>query len=143
MNGSLPTQELLASAAQAREHAYCPYSHYAVGAAVRLSDGAVFTGCNVENASYGLTICAERSAIFAAVAASAEPPHLVAVAVVGGPRARSAINPHDVTPCGACLQVIAEFAGPDCAIVCANADTLDAPRTYTLRDLLPHAFGSR
>lgn len=86
------------------KHAYAPYSGFHVGAAILLRSGAVFSGCNVENASYGLTICAERNAIFAAVAACAKKPEIVAVAVV---------NQKGVpcSPCGACRQVIAEF-GP-------------------------------
>jgi cytidine deaminase len=86
------------------KNAYAPYSKFQVGAAVLLHDGRIFTGCNVENASYGLTICAERNAIFAAVAASAKKPAIVAVAVVN----RRGIP---CSPCGACRQVIAEF-GP-------------------------------
>jgi cytidine deaminase len=86
------------------KHAYAPYSHFHVGAAILLKDGRVFTGCNVENASYGLTICAERNAVFAAVAASARKPEIVAVAVINHRRL-------PCSPCGACRQVLAEF-GP-------------------------------
>jgi cytidine deaminase len=85
-------------------HAYAPYSGFPVGAAVLLRDGRMFAGCNVENASFGLTACAERNAIFAAVAASAKKPEIVAVAVCN---ARGV----PCSPCGACRQVIAEF-GP-------------------------------
>ena len=97
-------QELLRQARAAMKHAYAPYSRFRVGAAILLEDGRIFTGCNVENASYGLTICAERNAVFAAVAASAKKPEIVAAAVV---------NDHGVpcSPCGACRQVLAEF-GP-------------------------------
>jgi cytidine deaminase len=96
-------ERLLASARHALEHAYAPYSGFKVGAAVLTHEGKIFTGCNVENASYGLTICAERSAIFSAVASSAgSKPVLQAVAVV---------NEKEVpcSPCGACRQVISEF----------------------------------
>jgi cytidine deaminase len=86
------------------QHAYAPYSGFRVGAAVLLRDGRVFAGCNVENASYGLTICAERNAIFAAVAASSAKPEIVAVAVCNH-------RAFPCSPCGACRQVIAEF-GP-------------------------------
>jgi cytidine deaminase len=99
---------LLNQARAAMKCAYAPYSKFRVGAAVLLADGRVFTGCNVENASYGLTICAERNAIFAAVAASTGKPEIVAVAVVnhrGTP----------CSPCGACRQVIAEF-GPNATV---------------------------
>jgi cytidine deaminase len=101
---TLLRQKLFRQARSAMKHAYAPYSHFHVGAAILLEDGRVFTGCNVENASYGLTICAERNAVFAAVAASARKPQIVAVAVV---------NHRGVpcSPCGACRQVLAEF-GP-------------------------------
>jgi cytidine deaminase len=97
-------QKLFGLARAAMKHAYAPYSDFNVGAAILLGDGRIFTGCNVETASYGLTICAERNAVFAAVAASAGKPEILAVAVV---------NHRDVpcSPCGACRQVLAEF-GP-------------------------------
>ena len=93
-----PTDEALVSAArQAKEKAYAPYSNFSVGAAVDGDDGKVYTGCNVENGSYGLTSCAERNAVFAAVAAGCRKIHSVAV--------------EDYTlPCGACRQVLAEFS---------------------------------
>jgi cytidine deaminase len=101
---TLLRQKLFRQARAAMKHAYAPYSHFHVGAAILLHDGRIFTGCNVENASYGLTICAERSAVFAAVAASPKKPEIMAVAVV---------NHRGVpcSPCGACRQVLAEF-GP-------------------------------
>jgi cytidine deaminase len=101
---TLIRQKLFLQARAAMKHAYAPYSQFHVGAAIMLDDGRVFTGCNVENASYGLTICAERNAVFAAVAACARKPEIVAVAVV---------NHRGVpcSPCGACRQVLAEF-GP-------------------------------
>jgi len=97
-------QKLFGLARAAMKHAYAPYSDFRVGAAILLRGGRIFTGCNVENASYGLTICAERNAVFAAVAASARKPEILAVAVV---------NHRGVpcSPCGACRQVLAEF-GP-------------------------------
>lgn len=127
---------LLATAHAVRQHAYAPYSHFQVGAALLTSEGDVIGGCNVENISYGLTNCAERTAIFAAHAAGQlgaphEGPRIVAIAIV----AESSEPP---TPCGACRQVLAEF-GRDCTIICANlrGDTLET----TLGELLPHAFG--
>ncbi len=127
---------LLSAAHAARQRAYAPYSHFPVGAALLTSGGAIVGGCNVENVSYGLTNCAERTAIFAAHAAGQlgaphAGPQIVAIAVV----AESADPP---TPCGACRQVLAEF-GPGCTIICANlrGDTL----TMGLDELLPHAFG--
>jgi len=90
------------------DHAYAPYSKFHVGAAVLLTDGRIFSGCNVENASYGLTICAERNAIFQAVAASKRKPKIIAVAVATDP-------PVAASPCGACRQVIWEF-GADASV---------------------------
>src|SRR5580765_2943933 len=106
---SAPGQaELIAAARAARENAHAPFSNFKVGAALRSKSGKIFTGCNVENASYGLTICAERNAIFAAVAASKRKPEIIAVAV---------LNHRGVpcSPCGACRQVIAEF-GPNATV---------------------------
>src|SRR5688500_2323070 len=91
--------QLIQAALAARMHAYATYSVFAVGAAILAANGRTFTGCNVENASYGLSICAERSAVFAAVAAGQRQFELLAVASPGG-----------ATPCGACRQVLAEFA---------------------------------
>src|SRR3954452_17114050 len=103
---------LIAAAKQAARRAYCPYSHFRVGAGVLTNRGNIFAGCNVENASYGLTICAERNAVFQAVAASGveSPPELRAVLVYTP-------TPAPTAPCGACRQVINEF-GPGCEIVC-------------------------
>jgi len=100
--------KLLKVAKAAQNHAYAPYSKFQVGAAILLTDGRIFTGCNVENASYGLTICAERNAIFQAVANSAKKPKIVAVAVSTNP-------PVACSPCGACRQVVWEF-GQDAKI---------------------------
>lgn len=118
-------QELIALAANAREHAYAPYSGFAVGAAVLTADGSVFTGCNVENASYGLTICAERAAIFAAVAAGKREITKLALVTDTAPPA---------APCGACRQVLAEFA-PGAEVVAAN--TAGEHRSWKAEDLLP------
>jgi cytidine deaminase len=130
----LPTRtkaELLSAAKQARERAYAPYSHYAVGAAIVASSGKVYTGCNVENASYGLTVCAERNAIFTAVGAGEK--HIEAVAVVTDAAAPG-------TPCGACRQVIQEFAtGPDLVVLLANLAGQE--RELTLAQLFPEPFG--
>jgi homotetrameric cytidine deaminase len=121
--------KLRAAARDARSHAYAPYSHFTVGAAVETADGRRFTGANIENASYGLTICAERTAVFAAVLAGASP--IAAVAVTG---------PDGVTtpPCGACRQVLAEFGAPDVPLTYARAD--GGWSDTTLGDLLPAAF---
>jgi cytidine deaminase len=119
-------KELVAVAVQARGSAYAPYSHYEVGAALLAGSGRVYTGCNVENSSFGLTICAERTAAVKAISEGER--QFVAVAVVtadGG------------TPCGACRQVLAEF-GPTMRVVIA--DTAGNCKTYSLPELLPNAF---
>ncbi|MGD0814263.1 MAG: cytidine deaminase [Verrucomicrobiota bacterium] len=120
---------LLKHARAAMKCAYAPYSNFQVGAAVLLRDGRIFTGCNVENASYGLTICAERNAIFAAVAASAGKPAIVAVAVVN----RRGVP---CSPCGACRQVIAEF-GPDAVVWYLGAAGI---ASRSMRELLVDGF---
>ena len=122
------TDSLISAARSAQARAYAPYSKFRVGAALEAADGTVFTGCNVENASYGLTICAERAAICAAVSAGAK-------------RFRRAVVVSDVdppaAPCGACRQVLAEF-GLDLPIA-----GVGSKRTvnWRLADLLPAAFG--
>lgn len=121
-------QALIAAALAARHQAYAPYSKFLVGAAVLIPQGKIFTGCNVENASYGLTICAERAAIFSAVASGFRQFSLLAIATTGG-----------TPPCGACRQVLAEFA-PDLPVLLVDADQPDQPRTASLLDLLPRAF---
>src|SRR5215510_11448003 len=101
---------LMARARDAARRAYAPYSHFRVGAAVQDADGAVYVGCNVENASYGLTICAERNAIFCAVAAGAVRPFAaLAVSCIDA-------NEGGCSPCGACRQVIAEHLWPDAPV---------------------------
>ncbi len=123
----MDTARLVASAIAARPFAYAPYSHFMVGAAVLTDDGTITTGCNVENASYGLTICAERNAIFAAVARGQRRVTAVAVATESG-----------ASPCGACRQVIREF-GTDVAIHLATAT--GQYTTTSLAALLPESFG--
>jgi len=121
-------RKLKAAAKAASQHAYAPYSHFRVGAAVLSDRGTIHAGCNVENASYGLTICAERNAIFQAVAAGAR--DIVAVAVYTP-------TPQPTTPCGACRQVIAQFGAAD---VRCDADG-GATARYALDELLPRRFG--
>ncbi|MBX6313168.1 MAG: cytidine deaminase [Isosphaeraceae bacterium] len=122
--------DLLQAARAASQAAYCPYSQFHVGAAV-LAGGRIFTGANIENASYGLTICAERTAVFAAVLAGASRIEAVAVACVDAP---AGSDPALLMPCGACRQVLAEFAGPETPVFVEGAGT------FTLAELLPHAF---
>ncbi|MEI9984310.1 MAG: cytidine deaminase [Aliidongia sp.] len=125
-----PDEELLARARAAATKAYAEYSKFRVGAAVR-ADGKVYTGCNIENASYGLTICAERVAIFNAIAAGAQEIESLAVACVDAPPGGAESG---LMPCGACRQVMAEFAGPDLPV------HVDGAGGFRLDELLPHAF---
>ncbi len=123
---------LLAAAAAAARHAYCPYSRYPVGAAVETEDGTIVAGANVENASYGLTVCAERVAIAAAVGQGRR--RLRRLALVAGTVRQPA------RPCGACLQVMAEFAAPDFEILIAPRGRMKQVVRYALSELLPSAF---
>jgi cytidine deaminase len=122
------TDKLIDAARAAQLRAYAPYSNFQVGAALESEDGTIYTGCNVENASYGLTICAERAAICAAVAAGARTfRRAVVVSDVDPPAA----------PCGACRQVLAEFA-PDLRI---DGVGPGGTVSWTIAQLLPAAFG--
>lgn len=120
-------KELLAAALAARKNAYAPYSKFAVGAAVRTADGKIFTGCNVENASYGLSCCAERCAIFAAVGAGER--KFTVLCVVADTK-------EPVSPCGACRQVMTEFKIPEIILANTNGDV----KIYTPEELLPYGF---
>lgn len=121
--------ELINQAKSAYRQAYVPYSHYPVGSAVLFSSGKIYSGCNVENASYGLTVCAERNAIFQAVTQGERELKGIAIAV-----------PTDVfpSPCGACRQVIREFA-VDCPVILINGT--GQIRLTRLKTLLPESFG--
>ena len=127
----MKTEALLEAAAKAARKAYAPYSNYKVGAALLCADGEVFTGCNVENASYGLANCAERTAVFTAVAAGRK--DLVALAVV----AEGESMPY---PCGACRQVLSEFCREEFSVYIAKADALEDYEVVCLAALLPHSF---
>jgi len=118
---------LAQEATQARENAYAPHSHFPVGAALLASSGKTYTGCNVENASYGLSICAERVALFGAIAAGERSFELLAVASAGGG-----------TPCGACRQVYAEFQVEKLKILVV--DTQGGWTLFSLEELLPQPF---
>ncbi len=120
---------LVAAAVGARGRAYAPYSEFAVGAALLSKGGRVFTGCNVENASYGLTVCAERVALFKAVSEGVREFEVIAVACGDTP----------CSPCGACRQALREFA-PDLKVVLADAEGRKW-ETTTLSHLLPRSFG--
>ena len=121
--------KLIDAARAARENAHAPFSNFKVGAALRSNSGKIFTGCNVENASYGLTICAERTAIFKAVS-EGERGGFDAIAVF---TAAEKLTP----PCGACRQIIWEFCG-DCEVILAN--TLGQAEMFKMSALLPRAF---
>lgn len=135
---------LIAAAREAARNAHAPYSRFAVGAAVQLTDGSVVTGANVENASYGLSLCAETVAI-ASVSAQGRLRDVVAVGVIGGAMdaAGRATGDDPVRPCGRCRQVIneaAQLGGRDVRVHCAGA-VGEAIASYLLSELLPDAFG--
>ncbi len=123
-------QDLIAAALAAQQNAYIPYSHYPVGAALLASNGQIYTGCNVENASYPATICAERTAVVKAVSEGVRAFDVVVVVTHNG-----------VFPCGMCRQVLNEF-GPEMLVIAAdsNGQVIDE---VSLSDLLPHSFGPR
>jgi cytidine deaminase len=119
-------ENLIAEAMKAREKAHAPYSCFAVGTALLARSGRIYTGCNVENASYGLSICAERVAVFKAVSEGERDFEAIAIVTEKG-----------VTPCGACRQVLMEFGGNVQVIV---ADEAGGYRVFSLQELLPQAF---
>lgn len=128
-------EELIRRALKARENAYVPYSRYAVGAALLTGEGEIFTGCNVENASYGATNCAERTAFFKAVSEGKR--RFTAIAVAGGLEGQ---QPQDYAyPCGICRQVMQEFGGDDFRVIVAKSAT--DYKEYRLDELLPFGFG--
>ena len=122
-------EELKAAAVAMLDRAYCPYSHFAVGAALECADGTVFTGCNIENAAFSPTICAERTAVAKAV--SEGHTDFVRIAIAG----RSA---DFCVPCGVCRQVLREFA-PGIEVICLNGKGEE--KVFTLSELLPYSFG--
>lgn len=122
---------LLAAAREAQASAYCPYSNFAVGAAVLVSDGSIYRGCNIENASFGLTVCAERVALFNAVSDGRL--DIVAVALVTS-------SPKLCKPCGACRQVISEFSQADNPISILSATLSGESALETITELLPDSF---
>jgi len=124
-------QQLVQAAIDAASNAHCPYSGFRVGAALLAEDGRIYCGVNVENASYGLTICAERSAMCAAITAGARDFEAMAIVASGD---------DPPSPCGACRQVLAEFCSPDFTILLAALAKPDDVAVYRLDELLPHAF---
>ncbi|MCM1126534.1 MAG: cytidine deaminase [Lachnospiraceae bacterium] len=133
----IPVAELIRSAKEARKKAYVPYSGYAVGAAVLTRELRIYTGCNIENASYTPTICAERCAISKAVSEGSR--KLLAAAVVGGPKEEN-VTTQFAFPCGVCRQVMREFSDPDEFLV-ITAKSEQEYRIYSLSQLLPESFG--
>jgi cytidine deaminase len=127
----IPREELLTLAREVARQAHCPYSDFRVGAAV-VAGGKIYVGVNIEISSYGLTLCAERSALAAAISAGAGPITQVAVACIDAPQEAPI---QDRTPCGACRQWLADLA-PN-AIIYIDGDMRD----FTIEDLLPYAFG--
>lgn len=120
---------MIAVAAKVRRNAYAPFSKFQVGAALETVGGNFFEGCNIENSSFGLTVCAERNAIGAMVA-GVGPQNIKRIAIVANRLA---------SPCGACRQVIVEF-GSDIEIICAAADDLENVRRWTIEELIPDYF---
>ena len=128
-------EKLLELAHEARERAYAPYSHYAVGAALLTKDGRVYQGCNIENASFSATNCAERTAFFKAVYDGCY--DFAAIAVVGGPAGKPAQAQDEPSgPCGVCRQVMSEFCDPDEFLV-IHGKTPEDYKQFTLREMLP------
>lgn len=123
-------KELCQKAIEMLDRAYVPYSHFPVGAALECADGTVFTGCNVENAAYGPTICAERTAIVKAVSEGYR--DFVRIAIVGK-------SEDFCVPCGTCRQVMKEFA-PDLEVICLNGK--GESKKFALKELLPYGFDS-
>lgn len=125
-------KQLIIEAQNARKYSYAPYSHFCVGAALITKSGKVYTGCNIENAAYSATNCAERTAIFKAVSEGER--DFEALAIVGGREGEVA---DFCAPCGVCRQVIAEFCSKDFKIILGNEHKYEV---YTLETLLPYAF---
>ena len=124
--------ELMRLAEEARKLSYCPYSHFAVGAALLTKSGKIYTGCNIESASYTPTNCAERTAVFKAVSEGER--EFAAIAVIGAPEGEKG---RFCAPCGVCRQVLREFCSLDFRILLGTTEEVQA---YTLNDLLPASF---
>ena len=135
---------LIEEAEKARNMAYAPYSKYLVGSALVVPSGKIYTGCNVENASYGLTNCAERTAVFKAVSEGQR--HIDAIAIVGGPlipeETEGAFKPfvEYAFPCGACRQVLSEFLPESGDIYIIVANGVDDYKVFALSELIPYTF---
>lgn len=119
-------EKLICEAMKAREEAYAPYSHFKVGAAILCKNGRIFKGCNIENVSFSATNCAERTAVFSAVASGCREFSAIAIAA----------DEKTILPCGICRQVLLEFA-PDITVICKSGHSY---KTFKLCELLPHSF---
>ena len=128
-------RELLQCAIKAREMAYAPYSGFRVGAALVGKSGKIYKGCNVENAAYSPSNCAERTALFKAVSEGEQ--EFTSIAIVGGMGETIA---DFCAPCGVCRQVLAEFCGPDFRVVLGTPDN---PQAFAFKDILPYGFGKK
>ena len=133
----MQAQQLIRAAFAARRFAYTPYSHFKVGAALLAQNGQVFTGCNIESASYSPTNCAERTALFKAVSEGVT--EFSAIAIVGSREGE--VNRIVTSPCGVCRQALFEFCGPDLTVIMARSEE-DYLET-TLGELLPYGFGPK
>ena len=125
----MEAEELIKAAMEAKEHAYVPYSHFRVGAALLTKSGKVYQGCNIENAGYSPTNCAERTAIFKAVSEGYR--EFQVIAIISDSKELT-------SPCGVCRQVMAEFCGPDFEVIMLSCD--GKYKAVTLEELLPYAF---
>ena len=125
-------EQLLSMAKDAMQYSYSPYSGYKVGAALRCKDGSAYTGCNIENAEYSSTNCAERTAFFKAVSEGKR--EFIAIAICGG---KDGVTKGEFPPCGVCRQVMREFCEDDFLI---HLESEDGTQTYTLNELLPVSF---
>jgi len=135
MNSKEMVKSLILTAINVRENAYAPYSHFKVGAALLSKDGQIFTGCNIENAAFTPTNCAERTAVFKAVSEGIT--SFTCIAVVGAPEGKPLTF---TTPCGVCRQVLREFCDPKTfEIIVATSE--DEYKVYKLEELLPDSFG--
>lgn len=132
-------QKLIELALKARLNSYSPYSKYSVGAALITSDGKYYSGCNIENASYGATNCAERTAIFKAVSEGEKT--ITMIAIAGGPHSDNPESLSDYAyPCGICRQVLREFSDPDNVEIIV-ARSVNDYKVFSLNELLPDSFG--
>lgn len=129
--------ELARAALEARKNAYCPYSHFAVGAAVLVKSGKIYTGCNIENATQGPGVCAERAALYKAVSEGER--EFAAIAVAGGPEGQEPDG--FCPPCGVCRQALAEFCAGEMPVILVKS--LEETEVFRLEELFPLAFSMR